>query len=223
MGILRRIGAAGLLTAVAVLVSVASLALVIADQPPGEDSAEAGFARDMSAHHAQAVEMAQIVQENTDDPEVTNLASDIAITQQGQIGRMQGWLSVWGLPISGSNQRMAWMGSEMDGRMPGMASSEELNELRNASGEEAERLFLRLMIPHHQAAIPMAEAVMERSDDPAVAEFAQAIIASQRAEIQTMRGMLEQRGGDPPPQNGPMEDMEMDGDVQSATGYAGLT
>jgi uncharacterized protein (DUF305 family) len=223
MGLLRRIGAAGLLTAVAVLVSVASLALVIADQPPGEDSAEAGFARDMSAHHAQAVEMAQIVQENTDDPEVTNLASDIAITQQGQIGRMQGWLSVWGLPISGSNQRMAWMGSEMDGRMPGMASSEELNELRNASGEEAERLFLRLMIPHHQAAIPMAEAVMERSDDPAVAEFAQAIIASQRAEIQTMRGMLEQRGGDPPPQNGPMEDMEMDGDVQSATGYAGLT
>ena len=223
MGLLRRIGATSVLTAVAVLVSVASLALVIADQPPGEDSAEAGFARDMSAHHAQAVEMAQIVQENTDDPEVTNLASDIAITQQGQIGRMQGWLSVWGLPISGSNQRMAWMGSEMDGRMPGMASSEKLNELRNASGEEAERLFLRLMIPHHQAAIPMAEAVMERSDDPAVAEFAQAIIASQRAEIQTMRGMLEQRGGDPPPQNGPMEDMEMDGDVQSATGYAGLT
>jgi uncharacterized protein (DUF305 family) len=222
MGLLRRIGAAGLLTAVAVLVSVASLALVIADQPPGEDSAEAGFARDMSAHHAQAVEMAQIVQENTDDPEVTNLASDIAITQQGQIGRMQGWLSVWGLPISGSGERMAWMGSEMDGRMPGMASSEKLNELRNAEGEEAERLFLRLMIPHHQAAIPMAEAVMERSDDPAVTELAEAIIASQRAEIQTMRGMLEQRGGDPPPQNGPMEDMEMDGDVQSATGYAGL-
>jgi uncharacterized protein (DUF305 family) len=223
MGLLRRIGAAGLLTAVAVLVSVASLALVIADQPPGEDSAEAGFARDMSAHHAQAVEMAQIVQENTDDPEVTNLATDITLTQQSQIGRMQGWLSLWGLPLSGSGERMAWMGSEMDGRMPGMASSEKLNELRNAEGEEAERLFLRLMIPHHQAAIPMAEAVMERSDDPAVTELAEAIIASQRAEIQTMRGMLEQRGGDPPPQNGPMEDMEMDGDVQSATGYAGLT
>ncbi len=222
MGLLRRIGAAGLLTAVAVLVSVASLSLVIADQPPGENSAEAGFARDMSAHHAQAVEMAQIVQENTDDPEVTNLATDITLTQQSQIGRMQGWLSLWGLPLSGSGERMAWMGSEMDGRMPGMASSEKLNELRNAEGEEAERLFLQLMIPHHEAAIPMAEAVMERSDKRTVTELAQAIIASQRAEIQTMRDMLEQRGGDPPPQNGPMEDMEMDGDAQSATGYAGL-
>ncbi|WP_235401484.1 DUF305 domain-containing protein [Rubrobacter aplysinae] len=219
---MRRIGAAGLLTAVAVLVSVASLSLVIADQPPGENSAEAGFARDMSAHHAQAVEMAQIVQENTDDPEVTNLATDITLTQQSQIGRMQGWLSLWGLPLSGSGERMAWMGSEMDGRMPGMASSEKLNELRNAEGEEAERLFLQLMIPHHEAAIPMAEAVMERSDKRTVTELAQAIIASQRAEIQTMRDMLEQRGGDPPPQNGPMEDMEMDGDAQSATGYAGL-
>ena len=137
MSILKRIGPLGLLTAVAVLISLASLAMVLADQPPGEDSPEAGFARDMSVHHAQAVEMAQIVQEKTDDPEIDNLASDMAITQQGQIGQMQGMLSVWGLPISGSSERMQWMGMEVDGRMPGMASAEEVNELRNASGEEA--------------------------------------------------------------------------------------
>jgi uncharacterized protein (DUF305 family) len=131
------------LTAVAVAVSVASLALVASDRPPGEGSAEAGFARDMSVHHAQAVEMAQIVQESTDDPEITRLASDLALTQQAQIGQMQGWLSVWGLPVSGSGERMQWMdagvNSGMDGgmdggRMPGTASPQEVNRLRTRSG-----------------------------------------------------------------------------------------
>lgn len=122
MSLLRSIGSTGLLAAVAVLVGAASLAMYASEQPPGEDSAEVGFARDMAVHHAQAVEMAQIVRENTNDPEVRNMASDMAITQQGQIGRMQGWLSVWGLPISGTGERMQWMGHDLDGRMPGMAS-----------------------------------------------------------------------------------------------------
>lgn len=197
MRFLRVIGSTGLLTAVAVLVSVASLALYVSDRPPSEDSAEAGFARDMAVHHAQAVEMAQIVRENTDDPAIRNLASDMAITQQGQIGRMQGWLSVWGLPISGTSERMQWMGHELEGRMPGMASPEELNELRNAEGEEADEIFLRLMIPHHQAAVPMSEAVLERSDNEAVTGLAEAIIASQSSEIQIMREMREERGFEP--------------------------
>lgn len=202
MSLLKRIGPLGLLTAVAVLISLASLAMVVADQPPGEDSPEAGFARDMSVHHAQAVEMAQIVQEKTDDPEIDNLASDMAITQQGQIGRMHGWLSVWGLPISGSNERMQWMGHEVEGQMPGMATPEELNELRNAEGEEAEEIFLRLMIPHHQAAVPMSEAVIERSDNEAVTSLAQSIADAQKSEIEVMRGMREERGFEPLGQNG---------------------
>ena len=207
--LLGKLGSKGLLTAVAALVSVASLGLVVAEQPPGEDSAEAGFARDMSVHHAQAVEMAQIVQENTDDPEIENLASDMAITQQGQIGQMQGMLSVWGLPVSGSGERMEWMGHTVDGQMPGMASADEVNELRSAEGEEAEKMFLRLMIPHHQAAVPMAEAAIERSGNEAVTDLAEAIIASQKAEIRTMQDMLQQRGGQPPQDGGgSMENME---------------
>lgn len=197
MSLVRRIGSTGLLTAVAVLVGVASLALYVSDRPPGEDSAEVGFARDMAVHHAQAVEMAQIVRENTDDPTIRNLASDMAITQQGQIGRMQGWLSVWGLPISGTDERMQWMGHDLEGQMPGMASPEELNELRNAEGEEADEIFLRLMIPHHQAAVPMSEAVLERSDNEAVTGLAEAIISSQSSEIRMMREMREERGFEP--------------------------
>lgn len=190
-------GSTGLLTAVAVLVSIASLVLLVSDQPPGEGSAEAGFARDMSVHHAQAVEMAQIARENTQDPEIINLASDMAITQQGQIGRMQGWLSVWRLPISGSGERMKWMGHEVDGQMPGMASPEKLNELRNAEGKGSDELFLKLMIPHHKAAVPMSEAIMERSDDEAVTSLAESIAAAQSSEIEVMRDMREERGFEP--------------------------
>lgn len=60
---------------------------------PGDASADAGFARDMATHHAQAVEMAMIVHSRTDDPEVATLAMDIALTQQSQIGIMRTWLT----------------------------------------------------------------------------------------------------------------------------------
>jgi uncharacterized protein (DUF305 family) len=191
------------------LIGIASLALVVTDRPPGENSAEAGFARDMSVHHAQAVELSQIVLDKTEDPAIRNLASDISLTQQSQIGRMQGWLSLWGLPISGTGETMEWMGHDIDGRMPGMASPVELNELRNAEGQEADEIFLRLMIPHHQAAIPMSNAVLERSDNEAVTGLAEAIIPAQSSEIEIMSEMREERGFEPLGEGS--EEMDMDG------------
>jgi uncharacterized protein (DUF305 family) len=147
---------------------------------PAEDSAEAGFARDMMVHHAQAVQMAEIVREKTESEEIRTMAADIALTQQAQIGQMQGWLAVWGHPT--------------EGRMPGMASPEELNDLQRASPEEADVLFLQLMIPHHEAAIPMSEAVLKETDRPEVERLAGAIAASQQGEIEMMKGLLNQRG-----------------------------
>jgi uncharacterized protein (DUF305 family) len=86
---------------------------------------EAGFLRDMAVHHAQAVEMSMIVHEKSDDPEIVYLASDIALTQHGQIGYMQAWLRDWHLSPTSTQQPMAWMpdsaGSVVNGLMPGMA------------------------------------------------------------------------------------------------------
>src|SRR5262245_5229008 len=62
---------------------------------PGDDSIEAGFLRDMSTHHAQAVEMSMIAHANSTNPEIVNLAGDIALTQHGQINYMQAWLRDW--------------------------------------------------------------------------------------------------------------------------------
>ncbi len=178
-----------LMVLVAVFFAGASLSLLIAPGPPGEGSPEAGFARDMRVHHAQAVQMAEIVRDKTESAEIRTLAADIALTQQAQIGMMLGWLDVWGLPASGTEPAMSWMGHPTEGRMPGMATPQEIVRLREAPPEEADEQFLWLMIRHHRAAIPMAEAILARTERPEVRQLAEAIAASQRQEISTMESM----------------------------------
>jgi uncharacterized protein (DUF305 family) len=182
-------------------------AVMLITRPPGDDSAEAGFARDMMVHHAQAVQMAEIVRDKTENDAMRLLTSDIALTQQAQIGMMQGWLGVWGLPIAETEPAMSWMGHPTEGLMPGMATPEELNLLSKAPPDVADVLFLRLMITHHQAAIPMAEAILKRTERPEVRQLAQSIENSQRAEIENMKAMVDKRVGDSAevdlkPQNG---------------------
>ena len=174
-----------------------ALAALVTSRAPDDSSVEAGFARDMSVHHAQAVEMAEIVRDKTESEEIRTMAADIALTHQAQIGQMQGWLDAWGLPPTGTEPAMSWMGHPIEGRMPGMASPEEINRLREAPPEEADKLFLRLMIPHHKAALPMARAVLERTDRPEVRRLATAIASSQKGEIKIMQEMLKSRGERP--------------------------
>ena len=191
-----------LLAAAAALFAALALWLYLTSAEPGDGSAEAGFARDMSVHHAQAVEMAGIVRDKTRSEEVRLMAADMALTQQGQIGHMQGWLDVWNLPATGTEPAMSWMGHPTQARMPGMASPEEIERLRNAPPEEADKLFFRLMIPHHRAAVPMAEAVIGQTDRPEVKDLAAAIAASQKGEIQVMKDLLEERGAEAPSGSG---------------------
>ena len=185
--------------------ALAGFYLSLSYRPPADDSAEAGFARDMAVHHAQAVQMAEIIQRRTESDEIRLLATDIALTQQGQIGQMQGWLAAWRLPQTGDEAPMSWMGHPTDGRMPGMATPEEISSLENLPPDEADELFLRLMIPHHEAAIPMAEAVLAETNRPEVEQFASAIVSSQRNEIQVMQDLLRSRGATVP-QDAPAEE-----------------
>jgi uncharacterized protein (DUF305 family) len=174
---------------------------------PAADSVDAGFARDMGTHHLQGVEMANLVAERSDDPEVRQIAFDISATQTNQAGRMQGWLSLWGVPQSGGDT-MAWMTEGGDhahdmtadgGLMPGMATEEELANLRDLRGTAFDVEFLRLMIRHHQGGFEMAEYAAEHSGVPAVSDLAQAIARAQSAETRTMAAMLTARGGTPLP------------------------
>ena len=172
---------------------------------PRDESAEAGFARDMATHHAQAVEMSFVARDKSSDHELRTLASDIIVTQSTQRGIFMGWLQQWGLSQASARARMAWMPGHShitpatDGvvLMHGMASDAELRRLSDANGADAEVQFLQLMIRHHEGGIIMARALMALSDRRELVQMAKSIDEGQRAEIALMRNMLAARGAQP--------------------------
>jgi uncharacterized protein (DUF305 family) len=190
------------------------------DAPPSADSVDAGFSWDMSRHHLQGVQMADLVATHSSDPVVRSLGFDIAHTQLNQVGRMQGWLSLWGLPVTDPNAPMTWMGgmsssghdhmAGMPGMagtsdagpgalMPGMATGAELDHLGSLSGAAFDVEFLRLMIRHHEGGLEMAQYGAAHAQLAPVRQLAQSIAQTQTAEVQTMLQLLTARGGAPLP------------------------
>ena len=189
-----------------VLTAAATFLFTTRSDRPLDTSADVGFLRDMSAHHAQAVEMALIIYDKTEDPKLKTVAYDMAVTQQGQIGRMDGWLAAWDLPMRSNQPPMAWMAGhdhggggsgEVPDRMPGLATDEQMAQLREATGLEAEVLFLELMIEHHRGGVDMAEAAVRFATDEKVISLAQGMIDAQASEIDLMNEMLVERGAEP--------------------------
>ena len=160
---------------------------------------EAGFLRDMAVHHAQAVEMSMIVHQKSDDPEIVYLASDIALTQHGQIGYMQAWLRDWHLSPTSTQQPMAWMpdsaGSVVNGLMPGMATPEQLAALRKATGKDLDVQYLTLMRQHHLGGIHMAQEAVKLSDNSDVKWLAGTMVTSQQGEITVIDNLLKKIQG----------------------------
>jgi len=165
---------------------------------PADDSPEAGFARDMSSHHAQAVEMAMIAAARATDPDVRSLGYDIALTQENQIGIMQTWLSFWGLNPTSASKPMAWMpegtAALKDGLMPGMATQEQMQELRNAKGKQVDILFLKLILTHHLGGIHMVDGVLAESRNADVRSLAANMKAGQQREITVVQQLQKQVG-----------------------------
>lgn len=176
---------------------------------PAEDGADVGFARDMQTHHNQAVHMAMVIRDKTSDPTLRTVAYDIATSQQQQSGQMYGWLVQWGLPQTASGEPMAWMSAEAHGdahsstgdaapptdgmSMPGLASADEIRALEQATGPDAERQFLTLMIRHHEGGVAMAEAALEMAERREVLGLAQSIVTAQTAEITLLERLLQER------------------------------
>jgi len=196
-------------TAVALLVTGSALAVITGiggTRFPGETSVDAGFARDMTTHHAQAVQMAQVVRDTGSDPAVRLVAYDIETQQLGQMGQMRGWLQTWGLTQQSDVPAMAWMspasshdhgGVVSGGPMPGMATTAELDKLRSLSGRALDLYFLQLMIRHHEGGIPMARDAATRASMPYVRDLASRMAQAQQVEVVSMEQMLRERGGQP--------------------------
>ncbi|WP_433756999.1 DUF305 domain-containing protein [Nocardia sp. CA-135398] len=182
---------------------------------PDPGAVDIGFSQDMSAHHAQAVEMAGVALIGSTDNDVRRLAYDILTTQQGQIGRMQGWLQMWGKPNQNVDGYMGWMtepaGHSHSGAdhamsgptasMPGMATTAELTALRQATGPALDTMFLQLMLRHHQGGLEMIKYAAQHAETTAVRTLASTMATTQQGEAQLITTMLTARNATPLPQN----------------------
>ncbi|MBB5915343.1 uncharacterized protein (DUF305 family) [Nocardia transvalensis] len=182
---------------------VAARPLLISDSPsPPQFSAdEIGFLQDMSAHHQQALLMTTRLPPSA-DASVRTLATQIDDTQRTEIGTMQGWLTLAGaLPTN--PHPMAWMRSTHEhhetpaATMPGMASTDELDALAAAAGDQADRQFLTLMRRHHSGGVLMAQAAAAQLPDGPVRRMARGMFTDQTRETAVMTLLLERDGAQP--------------------------
>jgi uncharacterized protein (DUF305 family) len=163
----------------------------------GYGDADVTFMSDMIPHHHQALVMSRLVAERTGRNAMIELADRITATQKDEIAFMQDWLRERGEPVPDPTDHAA-MHTHHD--MAGMASPEELEQLEAASGADFDRLFLELMIDHHQGAIEMVETLLDTrgsAQDPVLYEFVIDVLNDQTAEIERMNAMLSGFSPDP--------------------------
>ncbi|WP_235686533.1 DUF305 domain-containing protein [Tomitella gaofuii] len=189
----------------------------------GDDAAQAqfneadvAFLNGMYPHHAQAIEMTDMVQGRTDNPELIALAQQIDAAQGPEMEQMTTLLAQWGQPAPsadggvdtgsgddmGSGHDMGDMnggdgaddaadGAQGGHEMTGMMTDEQMDQLMAASGPEFDRMWLEMMIQHHEGAVEMSQEVLGSGTNPQVQTMAQAIIDGQEAEIGRMQDMLQ--------------------------------
>ncbi len=150
----------------------------------------------MIMHHAQAVEMTALIESHTENKDVRSLGARISHSQSDEIAFMKRWLATRGQPLSDATHDMHHMNHKNMSHelMPGMLTAEQMKSLRNAKGEEFDRLFLTGMIQHHDGALTMVKdlfATAGAGQDAELFNFATDVDSGQRAEIRIMQNMLE--------------------------------
>lgn len=143
------------------------------------------FSQMMIPHHAQAVEMSDIILAKTGVPApVASLATRIKEAQAPEIEQMRGWLEDWKVPTMMDDH------SGHGGGMGGMVDEDGITRLKAAEGTDAARLFLEQMIGHHEGAIDMAQQEIGAGKYPATVQLARDIVKAQEAEITEMKQLL---------------------------------
>ena len=156
---------------------------------PGIRATDTRFLSDMIVHHAQAIVMVDAVYDDLDDRQVRSLASRIRDEQQPEIDYMAGFLEERGqkAPPEATNPRLTDHGGHS---MPGMATAADLRDLAAATGVDADRLFLRLMVRHHEGALAMVGEHGALPTDERVGELADDINVTQVKQVEQMNEML---------------------------------
>lgn len=165
----------------------------------GYVEADVRFMQHMILHHAQAVEMVELMRTRASSDTVRRLAERIGQSQAAEMALMQEWLTSRGLPTAPLNlpaSHQAHMGGRPHPRvslMLGMLSPSQMSALAAASGPAFDRLFLEGMIQHHQGALDMVDALLTdpaAGEDPTLSDFTTSVTADQSAEILRMQSVL---------------------------------
>ena len=157
----------------------------------GHTAADVRFMQGMISHHAQAVEMTDLVDRRASSDAMRKLAQRIQVSQADEIKMMERWLSTRGEEVPSVHAHHT-MGGTL---MPGMLTADEMSRLSGAKGREFDRLFLEGMIKHHEGALVMVKdlfATPGAAQESDVFAFASDVDADQRAEIDRMRSLLKE-------------------------------
>jgi uncharacterized protein (DUF305 family) len=155
----------------------------------GATPADVKFMQGMIHHHAQAVDMTQLLVTRSNSDDMKKLALRIELSQHDEIAMMRRWLEVRGQEVPGEHAHHM-PGAPM---MPGMLSAEQMARLAAAKGPDFDRLFLEGMIKHHVGAITMVQDLFNTpgaGQDSEIYAFASDVDADQRMEIDRMGAML---------------------------------
>ena len=158
----------------------------------GATQADIKFMQGMIGHHAQAVEMVDLLYKNTTNASMKMLGMRIKVSQDDEMNMMRSWLKDHGAEIPGPHHHHT-----KEGFMPGMLTQEEMDALAAAKGVDFDRLFLRGMIKHHGGAIQMVQelfATPGAGQEGGIYAFASDVDSDQRMEIDRMGMMLKELG-----------------------------
>jgi len=164
--------------------------------------ADVRFMQNMIGHHAQALVMAGMAPKNGASPTIQTLAARIINAQKDEIALMQRWLRDRGQTVPEvhieGNTLMLHNAGEHAHHMPGMLTEEQLKQLEGTRGAAFDRLFLELMIKHHQGAVSMVAELFATDgalQDEEAFKFASDVQVDQTTEVDRMQRMLDAMGG----------------------------
>lgn len=167
------------------------------------NDADVKFAQMMIPHHEQAIEMSELADGRAEDAKVKTLAGNIEKAQGPEIKKMKSWLKAWGKPESGSSMPgMDHGGSSMPGMdhgsggsgdsgMAGMMSDKDMKELKAAKGTDFDKMFVEMMIGHHNGAIDMAKDEQKSGKNATAKKLADDVVKDQTAEVKQLQGILD--------------------------------
>ena len=157
--------------------------------------ADVNFLQGMIIHHQQAIVMSNMADKRTNNKTIVDLANRIDASQEDEISFMENWLNSRDEDISVNHDD-----HHMHIGMSGMASESELSELENSESTDFDKLFLQLMISHHDGALKMVKDLKEypgTAYDPILNEFISDLVNDQSVEIERMNAIAVNLSDDP--------------------------